>query len=54
MSEPEGRVGVWTDERGACDERGGKMPTAGAPEASGKTLRNKCDKVNHRRIAQVL
>src|SRR6185437_104380 len=34
MSEPEGRVGVWTDERGACDERGGKTPAAGAPEAS--------------------
>ena len=34
MSEPKGRVRVWTDERGACDERGGKTPTAGAPEAS--------------------
>jgi 3-hydroxyisobutyrate dehydrogenase-like beta-hydroxyacid dehydrogenase len=34
VSEPKARVGVWTDERGACDERGGKTPTAGAPEAS--------------------
>ena len=36
MSEPKGRVGVWTEERGACDERRGKTPTEGAPEASGE------------------
>jgi len=35
MSEPKGRDPVWTDERGACDERGGKTGSAGAPEASG-------------------
>src|SRR5690348_13514281 len=34
-SEPKGRVPVWTDERGACDERGGKTGTEGAPKASG-------------------
>jgi len=33
--EPKGRVGVWTDERGACDERGGKTPTAGARRRAG-------------------
>ena len=38
MSEPKGRVGAWTDERGACDERGRKTPTASAPEASGEAL----------------
>jgi len=52
--EPKGRADVWTEERGACDERRGKTSAAGAPEASGKVLRNKCDKVNGRRIAQVL
>jgi hydrogenase maturation protease len=35
--EPKGRAPVWTDERGACDERGGKTGAASAPEASGKT-----------------
>lgn len=34
MSEPKARVGVWTEERGACDERRGKTSTTGAPEAS--------------------
>jgi hydrogenase maturation protease len=37
--EPKGRAPVWTDEGGACDERGGKTGAEGAPEASGKTLR---------------
>jgi hypothetical protein len=51
MSEPKGRVGVWTlfvptdppQARGACDERRGKTPTVkgagavgGVPEASGE------------------
>src|SRR5437868_12176748 len=38
-SEPEGRGPVWTDERGACDERGGKTGPISAPEASGRALR---------------
>jgi DNA-binding NarL/FixJ family response regulator len=38
-SEPKGRGPVWTDERGACDERGGKTGPASAPEASGSALR---------------
>src|SRR5437868_11348836 len=38
-SEPKGRGLVWTDERGACDERGGKTRPISAPEASGRALR---------------
>jgi len=49
--EPKGAVAAWTEERGACDERRGKEPTAGArrraglaepqgrPEASGSAER---------------
>src|SRR6185437_2160915 len=33
--EPKAAAGDWTEERGACDERRGKEPAQGRPEASG-------------------
>ena len=33
--EPKGAASVWTEERGACDERRGKTEAKGRPEASG-------------------
>src|SRR5262249_26882462 len=41
--EPKGRAPVWTEERGACDERRGKTGAAGAPEASGIAEREDAD-----------
>src|SRR5260370_38978134 len=32
--EPKGAAGDWTEKRGACDERRGKEPAQGRPEAS--------------------
>jgi hydrogenase maturation protease len=37
--EPKGAAGDWTEERGACDERRGKEPAQGRPEASWKAER---------------
>src|SRR6478672_4543671 len=51
--EPKGRADVWTEERGACDERRGKTSAAGAPEASGASRASEQGALSDLRVVEL-